>query len=136
MKEARKYLLDKNIRPTHQRIAVMHYLMHHKTHPTAEKIYDDLSETMPTLSKMTVYNVIHTLVENKAILSLDIESKTTHFDGNTEPHAHFICTECGKIYDIFYEDNSFLDKYKPKDFEVSETQLYFKGICKECKKVK
>ena len=45
-----------NIKPSVQRIAIMKYLMEHRTHPTVDEIYTALSPTIPTLSKTTVYN--------------------------------------------------------------------------------
>ena len=43
-----------NIKPSVQRIAIMKYLMEHRTHPTVDEIYTALSPTIPTLSKTTV----------------------------------------------------------------------------------
>ena len=49
-------LLEHNIKPSMQRIAIMEYLMNHPIHPSADDIYTALSPSMPTLSKTTVYN--------------------------------------------------------------------------------
>ena len=48
-------LLEYNIKPSMQRIAIMEYLMDHPIHPSADDIYTALSPSMPTLSKTTVY---------------------------------------------------------------------------------
>ena len=44
-----------NIKPSVQRIAIMKYLMEHRTHPTVDEIYTALSPTIPTLSKFTTH---------------------------------------------------------------------------------
>lgn len=44
-------LLEHNIKPSMQRIAIMEYLMNHPIHPSADDIYTALSPSMPTLSK-------------------------------------------------------------------------------------
>ena len=36
-------LLEYNIKPSMQRIAIMEYLMEHRTHPSADEIYTALS---------------------------------------------------------------------------------------------
>ena len=36
-----------NIKPSVQRIAIMKYLMEHRTHPTVDEIYTALSPTIP-----------------------------------------------------------------------------------------
>ena len=51
-------LLKYSIKPSMQRIAIMEYLMEHRTHPSADEIYTALSPSMPTLSKTTVYNTL------------------------------------------------------------------------------
>lgn len=65
-----------------QRIAIMEYLMTHRTHPTVDEIYTALSPSMPTLSKTTVYNTLRLLAEHGAVLELDMDSRNTRFDGD------------------------------------------------------
>lgn len=59
-----------NIKPSVQRIAIMKYLMEHRTHPTVDEIYTALSPTIPTLSKTTVYNTLKILSEQGAAQTL------------------------------------------------------------------
>ena len=47
------YLLQHQVKPSVQRLAVMDYLRKHKTHPTADDIYVHLLKEIPTLSKTT-----------------------------------------------------------------------------------
>ena len=47
-------LTEHGIKPSMQRMAVMEYLMTHRTHPTVDEIYTALHPSMPTLSKTTV----------------------------------------------------------------------------------
>ena len=46
-----KRLQNHNIKPSVQRIAIMNYLIEHRTHPTVDEIYTALSPSIPTLSK-------------------------------------------------------------------------------------
>ena len=123
-----KMLVDANIRPSAQRIAITGFLLTHPIHPTAEQIYNALLPDYPTLSRTTVYNTLKSLAKAGKIVILDIEPGTLHFDGNTERHAHFICNCCRTIYDI---ELSHLPK-APDGFIVKETQIAFRGICSEC----
>ena len=93
-------LLEYNIKPSMQRIAIMEYLMEHRTHPSADEIYTALSPSMPTLSKTTVYNTLKLFAEQGAALMLTIDERNANFDADTSPHAHFICKRCGNIYDL------------------------------------
>jgi Fe2+ or Zn2+ uptake regulation protein len=134
--KAQKYLSDHGIRPSLQRMAVMEYLLDHKTHPTTDEIYSALSPAIPTLSRTTVYNTVSMLAEKGAILSLDLDACRTHYDGDTTPHAHFICTRCGEIHDIFPSSDDWsrlkLLAPPPAGASVSDMQLSYKGICAKC----
>lgn len=137
MKEARDYLISKGIHFSQQRIVIMDYLMSHRTHPTAEEIYQALSPEMPTLSLTTVYNTLRLFAEQNAIQIISIEEKNARFDACMETHAHFQCTECGAIYDIELPtaaiSGTFPCNPNLKDYIVNNTQIYHKGICPKCK---
>ena len=100
METVTQHLKSHGIRPSVQRVAIMKYLMEHHTHPTAETIYVDLRETVPTLSRTTVYNTLQLLASCHAINILSIDKRNMHYDGRTDPHAHFLCQCCGKIVDV------------------------------------
>ena len=127
------YLTAHNVKPSMQRMAVMEYLLDHRTHPTADEIYLALHRKMPTLSKTTVYNTLKILTGKGAALQLTIDEKNCCFDADTTPHAHFLCTRCGKVYDMVLnnqhlEGNAII----PNGFQPEEVQLYFRGCCQEC----
>ena len=93
-------LLEHQVKPSLQRIAIMEYLMENHTHPSAEDVYHALSPSMPTLSKTTVYNTLRLFADNGAALMLTIDDKNVNFDADTSQHAHFLCKKCGKIFDF------------------------------------
>lgn len=133
MKDTAKYLIEKGIHPSLQRIHIMNYLLNHRTHPTVDDIYMALSETIPTLSKTTIYNTLQLFNEKGAVTALNIDEKTTHFDGDITDHAHFQCLGCGKIFDVPIENNiSTPDMLK--NFSITNRQINYKGYCPECRK--
>lgn len=69
------YLISYNIKPSVQRIAIMDYLLAHKTHPSIDEIYLALCKDIPTLSKTTVYNTLKLFVEHGAALMLTIDER-------------------------------------------------------------
>ena len=111
----------------------MKYLMQHRTHPTADEIYNSLHPKMPTLSKTTVYNTLKLLTDKRAALQLTIDERNSCFDADTAPHAHFLCRECGKVYDICLSNTHLENNAQiPDGFRMDEAQLYLKGICPTC----
>lgn len=127
-----EHLLDHGMKPSLQRVAVMQYLDQHRTHPTADMIFSDLSPSMPTLSKTTVYNTLRLLVEKKVIQMITIDEKNIRYDADTTPHGHFKCKGCGCIYDIEFPlpETLFIDGVG--ELTIDEVHLYFRGYCKNC----
>lgn len=135
MNNAFETLSRYNIKPSPQRMAIMTYLLEHKTHPTIEEIYKSLSLDMPTLSKTTIYNTLKLFVENGAASMLTINEKTTCYDYDTSPHAHFICKKCNKVTDLFYGvENMIPSRQEIEGNIIVDMQVYYRGICKDCLK--
>lgn len=132
---AYEYLLDYNIKPSVQRIAIMDYLLKHQTHPCIDEIYMAVNKDIPTLSKTTVYNTLKLFIEHGAARMLTIDERNVCFDGNVYPHAHFQCSKCGTIYDVpLYTEIKEIATLKENGFDIEETHFYYKGVCAECKK--
>jgi len=136
-KEAYNRLIECDIRPSVQRIAIMDYLLTHPIHPTIDDVYKGLYKSIPTLSRTTVYNTLRMMSEKNAAQMITINEHRVCYDGNTKPHVHFLCKECGKVIDLFDEKAPQLKKPIYIDGNlVDEMQLYYKGICAECAKKK
>ncbi len=128
-------LIEKNIRPSHQRIKVLEYLVNSQCHPSAEDIYTSLIEDIPTLSRSTVYNALATLASSGLVRTIDIDGSELRYDAMIEDHGHFRCDACGRIYNFEID----IDSYKPKElenFKIDDKNVYFKGICETCLKEK
>ena len=131
--EALERLTRKGIRPSAQRLAIMDYPIHHPIHPTIEDVYNALCTKLPTLSKTTVYNTLRMLSERQAAQMITIDDHRVCYDGNIEPHVHFFCKKCGRVTDLFGEQAPRLAEPMTIDGNiVTEQQLYYKGICREC----
>lgn len=133
--DAYNRLLEHGVKPSMQRIAVMDYLMKNRTHPTVDEIYSALSPKMPTLSKTTVYNTLKLLSEQGAAQMLTIDEKNVCFDADTTSHAHFLCKECGRIYDLSTQV-TLRETYgtEIEGHSITEIHYYYKGICSKCLK--
>lgn len=119
------------IRPSLQRIAVMDYLLAHRTHPTADEIYGALATQIPTLSKTTVYNTLALFVTQGAAAHIAIDPRGSRFDGDTSMHGHFLCTRCGALHDIFFDTPPTLPELSGGDVATC-AQIYYRGTCARC----
>lgn len=121
------------IRPSLQRLAIMDFLLTHPIHPTIEDVYAGLVDKIPTLSRTTVYNTLRMFSEHRAAQMITIDDHRVCYDGDLHPHVHFMCRECGRVFDLFDEPAPKLEG--PRSVEghiIDEAQLYYKGICREC----
>ncbi|EGN58092.1 transcriptional repressor [Hallella multisaccharivorax DSM 17128] len=131
---AYRRLVDSNLRPSTQRLAIMTYLLSHRTHPTVEDVYQGVVKDVPTLSRTTVYNTLRLFSERRAAQMITIDDHHVCYDGDIHPHVHFLCRECGRVLDLMDEKAPKLKKRSiTRDGNlIDEAQLYYKGVCREC----
>jgi Fe2+ or Zn2+ uptake regulation protein len=126
-------LKSKDIRPSYQRIKVLEYLYQKGGHPTVDQIFRALSADIPSLSKVTIYNTLHTLVEAGLVRSVDIDETEKSYDITLNNHGHFQCQACGTIYNFQVNiDQVTVDGLG--QFEITQKNVYFKGLCPNCLK--
>ena len=108
-----------------QRELIRDNLTHRTDHPTADMVYQSIREELPNISLGTVYRNLRFLVDQGDALSLKLGDGKEHFDGNVNPHFHFICTP------TIDEICTTASKYYSGDIKGHST--YFYGTCPNCK---
>jgi len=131
IEDIKDYLIEEDINPSYHRLKIFEYLSKNKNHPTVDDIYNKIIKQIPTLSKTTVYNTLNLFQKKGIVNELIIEENELRYDSNKEPHAHFKCYRCGKVYDI-HIDCPVLYKNTLNGHKINESHLYFKGVCKSC----
>ena len=118
-----------------KRDAILEYLRHTNAHPSAEMIYTDLKPQIPDWAMGTVYRNLSLFKEQGLVSSVATVKGVERFDGNTDPHVHFICSDCDAVIDR-------MEMEIPRSLSqaaeaacggnVNECQLCFTGKCREC----
>lgn len=127
-------LVDNGLRPSTQRLAIMSFLLTHRTHPTVDEVYQGVLPEIPSLSRTTVYNTLRLFAEHHAAQMITIDDHRVCYDGDIHPHVHFYCRQCGKVYDLMdCKAPVYRRPFNVGGHLVDEAQLYYKGICKECR---
>ncbi len=121
-------------RNTVQRGVVLSAVNSLKNHPTAETVFQKISNEYPTISKGTVYRNLNQLANSGEISKIEVPSEADRFDHMTFPHYHTKCTECGEVFDVEMDylhglENSIKNK---NGFSFCEHTISFKGVCLEC----
>ncbi|MBR4355774.1 MAG: transcriptional repressor [Elusimicrobiaceae bacterium] len=122
----------KGLRITNQRREIFKAVASSRQHPSAEAVLLSVRRTLANVSLDTVYRTLSTLEQMNLLTRVGTSSKE-HFDGDLRPHAHFICTRCGEVYDVFVPQTS--NSWEPQMLPCGKVQhinLQFKGICKRC----
>ena len=128
-----------NTKHFRKRDAILDYLRQSKAHPSAEMIYAQLKFQIPDLAMGTVYRNLTLFKKQGLVSSVATVSGVERFDGNTQPHVHFICSDCDAVIDLN-------EMQVPEALssaaascsggQVSGCQLSFSGTCRQCLKNK
>lgn len=123
------------MRYSRQRQLILDSVKSEAVHPTADLVYKKLKKENPTLSLGTVYRNLNLLAENGDLIRIEVMGDKDHYDGNTEPHFHMVCTNCHKIIDIPFSVASDLNAkvFQVTGDEITAYDIAFKGVCKNCK---
>ena len=118
-----------------KRNAILAYLRQTTEHPSAEMVFNHLKPEYPDLSLGTVYRNLNLFKQQGLAVSVATIKGVERFDGNTDPHVHFICQECDAVIDL-------MDMEIPESLKavaerssgghIAPCQLCFTGICQEC----
>lgn len=124
----------KTVRYSKQREAILLDLQSRFDHPTADQVYSSLKRTHPGLSLGTVYRNLGFLEQNGQIRKLDIGDGTVRYDGNINPHIHFICSNCHTIIDLPLSAKLAKEICESvNQIEIEDIQIQIKGKCQNCK---
>ena len=118
---------------TSQRIKILKYLESVHSHPSAEKIHQEVKKELPAITLATVYRNLNLLAEQGKVLRIKVNNQY-RFDADTSSHQHCVCKHCGKIDDIHKEEieKFVMEKLKTKTFEPTSVTIILKGKCKNC----
>lgn len=115
-----------------QREAIAEVLKKSKAHPTAAQVYSEVRKALPNISLGTVYRNLSELSRNGSILDISVGDGFDHFDGDTSPHIHLYCKECGKIEDAPISGELLYAEARMRDFSPENLICVLNGVCKSC----
>jgi Fur family peroxide stress response transcriptional regulator len=130
-------LKNNGMRLTPQRLAICKVLCKTNFHPTATMIYEQVKAQYPSLSLMTVYNTLDTLVDLGVVNQLgSAGDDQVHYDGDITPHINLACTSCHKIVDITFPHISNLDNEirVTSGYKLFGACIMYYGLCPNCLK--
>ncbi len=128
--EVERLLRERGIQPSAQRVAVARWVLDTDSHPSADEVWAKVRARFPMVSRATVYNTLHTLVEEGLLRELVLAEGKVVYDPKVDPHHHFIDDETGAIVDIAW-DALKVSRADAGDalqgFDVREYQVVMRG---------
>lgn len=125
------------IKPTPQRVAIYEMLKGTTSHPSVEAVYEALRHAFPAMSLNTVYCTLQALVATGLVRKLAMRENIFRYDANASPHAHFVCTRCGRVEDVPAKVDEDLAEIEPGleariPRRITDYEHYFYGYCEDC----
>jgi Fe2+ or Zn2+ uptake regulation protein/O6-methylguanine-DNA--protein-cysteine methyltransferase len=128
---AGELLRTRGMRSTPQRRAILSVFVGGRTeHLAADEVYARASRLVPELSRGTVYATLAEFSE-LGLLSAFGTPEPVRYETNLEPHAHFRCHLCLRVFDLISGQQEPGDISDP-GFVVERVETRAEGICDEC----
>ena len=99
----RKFLAQKGLRVTSQRLAIFDAAFARKEHFTAEQLLDYARSIDDSVSRATVYRTLPIMTRSALLREIDIGSGEKFYMPNLEPNtqiAQVVCLDCDRIFEI------------------------------------
>lgn len=121
------------LKVTPQRQAIFRILHRNEAHPTAEAVHAEVVRRMPMVSLRTVYQTLNDLTAMGELGHIDVGTGSARFDPNLAPHHHLVCDRCGRVDDLAVDyPGVAVPAGSATDFEVTRTEIVFRGYCASC----
>ncbi len=128
-------LRKKGLKLTPQRRLIIEILLSDRSHPTVEDVYRRVLESMPEVSRATVYNTIREMLSLGEVAEVqDLSDGGIRYDTESFPHHHFFCIRCHDLQDVEIA-------LSPVDESaiglpvcvILRQQMTLYGLCAECR---
>lgn len=122
-------------RNTHQKQSVLNVLKAmHGEHPTADAVYERVLQTLPTISRATVYRILNQYADQGVITRMHAPDSPVRYDDLTESHHHLVCSSCNRLLDLpgMQVQEIPLPEVGVAGCRITGVELIFRGICPEC----
>ncbi len=122
-----------------KRNAILECLRGTNRHPSADMVYSMLQAEHPDISMATVYRNLSRFRSQGIIQCVATVRGTERFDANTDPHVHFICSNCDEVIDLHQiqvPQELTASVEKTSGCRPDGCQLTFTGLCEKCLQVK
>ena len=127
--------MEQTVKHFRKRDAILTCLRSTDVHPSADWVYAQLKPEYPDISLGTIYRNLNLFKQQGLIVSLGTVNGVERFDGNIEPHVHFICTQCDGVTDLprIQVPQALCSQAAAETGgQINTCHLSFTGVCRRC----
>lgn len=129
-------LHEHGLRNTPQRQLIYRIVSSSPQHVSAVHIQRQLEDLMPGISQPTVYATLELFAELGIVHKMAMVDGAMLYDtGQQRPHAHMVCRECGRIFDLDIPpvNSAEINAASEHGFTVDSGDLVLHGLCGDCR---
>lgn len=141
-------LIEKKLRPTKARIAVLNVLAQTNSALSHSEILEK-TPLQQEFDRVTIYRVLDWLTKHQLIHKISGENRAWKFQLSSPPHqlivtaskkpalfphhshAHLLCRQCGSVTCVHEVAPKFTQQVLDK-YHVESIEIHLKGLCLEC----
>jgi Fe2+ or Zn2+ uptake regulation protein len=121
-------------RVTSPRREVLHALIEHQGHPTAEELTAAVQARQPDVHGSTIYRFLETLEQLGIVDHVHLGHGPAVYHFVDDAHFHLVCRRCRRVVEV--PDDS-LDSLRRRfvrdfDFDIEARHFAMSGSCKGC----
>ena len=98
-------------------------------HLSADEVYARASRELPDLGRGTVYATLAEFTE-AGLLAAFGASEPVRYETNTDPHDHFRCRLCLRLFDL--DPLKASEQSVPRGFTLERIETRAEGVCADC----
>lgn len=121
-----------NWRRTAQRRAVFVNLCGNRDHPSVETVWHLVQNELPDVSLDSIYRILDEFAAAGLIRRLE-SNRCLRYDPDTDPHAHFSCISCGRLYDFPCPEAKAIATSCRHLGDAETVEVHVRGLCEDCR---
>jgi Fur family transcriptional regulator, peroxide stress response regulator len=130
--QIKERLVEKGLKVTPQRIAILEAIYSLNNHPSAEMIMKYIRDRYPGIASGTIYKVLDVLIEHRLIDRVKTDKDIMRYDGILENHHHLYSSESEEIKDYMNNEldqllKDYFEKNGIEEFEIEGIKLQING---------
>ncbi|MEZ4457709.1 MAG: Fur family transcriptional regulator [Gemmatimonadales bacterium] len=133
----RRYLRDRRLPVTRQRIAVAEMLLASDDHPSVDVLRRRLEERGDRVGMATLYRSVEALVKSGLVRERDFGEGFKRYEPARESaeHAHLVCDRCGSVVEFGPDRLERMLRLTADEhhFQYDRHRVEIHGVCESCR---